>query len=167
MALPPNRHLARLRDKLRPWGWSALEWSGQEVATIFHIPAYKLGLMDQPRAINNIEALQTEYLTQALQTLIEAIEYELTAAFSLGAGLRVQLDVDALLRMDSATQAEFWGNLVAKGIAAPNEARAAFGLPPVAGGATPYLQQQNFGLAALAARDAAGPAPATTPPVGG
>lgn len=36
---------------------------------------------------------------------------------------------------------------------APNEARATVGLPPVVGGDTPYLQQQNFGLFALARRD--------------
>ena len=36
----------------------------------------------------------------------------------------------------------------------PNEARAEIGLQPVAGGDTPYLQQQNYSLAALAKRDA-------------
>jgi hypothetical protein len=37
-------------------------------------------------------------------------------------------------------------------------------LKPVKGGETPYLQQQNFSLAALDARDRANPAPATTTP---
>jgi phage portal protein BeeE len=36
----------------------------------------------------------------------------------------------------------------------PNEARAVVNLPPVAGGESPYLQQQNWPLAALADRPA-------------
>lgn len=36
----------------------------------------------------------------------------------------------------------------------PDEARAKFGLEPVDGGDTPYLQQQNFALSSLAKRDA-------------
>ena len=36
---------------------------------------------------------------------------------------------------------------------APNEARAGENLRPVAGGDSPYLQQQNYSLAALAKRD--------------
>ena len=38
-----------------------------------------------------------------------------------------------------------------------NEAPQVFGYGPVAGGDTPYMQQQNFSLAALAARDATQP----------
>jgi hypothetical protein len=50
---------------------------------------------------------------------------------------------------------------------APDEARKKyFGLGPVPGGATPYMQQQMFSLAALAERDANQPfaKPATPPP---
>ena len=50
----------------------------------------------------------------------------------------------------------------------PNEARAAENMQPVAGGDSPYLQQQNYSLAALAKRDAkpdpfAGAAPPKLP----
>ena len=49
---------------------------------------------------------------------------------------------------------------------APNEARAKLDLPPVAGGASPYLQQQNYSLAALDKRDSLDDPfkPATPPP---
>jgi phage portal protein BeeE len=36
----------------------------------------------------------------------------------------------------------------------PNEGRAMLDLKPVEGGESPYLQQQNYSLAALAKRDA-------------
>ena len=55
--------------------------------------------------------------------------------------------------MDSATNIKSWGELVNRGIATPNEARAEFALKPVAGGDSPYLQQQNYSLAALDKRD--------------
>jgi hypothetical protein len=49
---------------------------------------------------------------------------------------------------------KFWSEGTKGGIFSPDEARADFNLAPVPGGATPYLQQQNFSLAALAKRDA-------------
>ena len=53
---------------------------------------------------------------------------------------------------------------VKAGFLSPNEARRMFfNLPPVAGGESPYLQQQDFSLAALARRDAATPAPPSLP----
>ena len=58
---------------------------------------------------------------------------------------------------------------VGSAIYSPDEARQRVELPTVKGGASPYLQQQNFSLAALAERDAnqpfakPTPAPATTP----
>lgn len=42
---------------------------------------------------------------------------------------------------------------VSGGILAPNESRRRLNLPPVDGGDTPYLQQQNYSLAALDKRD--------------
>lgn len=39
------------------------------------------------------------------------------------------------------------------GIFSPNEARATLGLPPVVGGESPLMQQQNYSLSALAKRD--------------
>jgi hypothetical protein len=47
---------------------------------------------------------------------------------------------------------------IAGGVLTPNEARFKyFGLGPVEGGDTPYLQQQMYSLAALATRDPAAP----------
>ena len=54
---------------------------------------------------------------------------------------------------------------VGAGVMSPNEGRARFDLTPVDGGESPYLQQQNYSLAALAKRDAqADPFAPATPP---
>jgi hypothetical protein len=43
---------------------------------------------------------------------------------------------------------------VGAGIKSPDESRKRMNLPPVPGGKSPYMQQQNYSLAALAKRDA-------------
>jgi hypothetical protein len=59
---------------------------------------------------------------------------------------------------------------VQSGLVSPNEGRKKLNLGPVDGGDTPYLQQQNFSLAALDERDeqaplALPPAPEPAPAV--
>ena len=54
--------------------------------------------------------------------------------------------------MDSVTQMEVMDK--AKGIFSPNEMRRRFDLAAKPGGDSPYLQEQNFSLEALAKRDA-------------
>jgi hypothetical protein len=63
--------------------------------------------------------------------------------------------------MDSATLIDVQAKGVGSGLVAPNEGRRKLNLPPVKGGETPYLQQQNYSLAALDARDRAMPAPSS------
>ena len=74
------------------------------------------------------------------------------------------------MRMDTAARYDAKNKAVAGGWMAPNEARAGENLRPVAGGDSPYLQQQNYSLAALAKRDtkadpfATGPKPEPATP---
>ncbi|MFT3664635.1 phage portal protein [Piscinibacter sp.] len=127
--------------------------SDQQVARAFKVPAFLVGIGDAP-SYDNVQALWQQYYSQCLQAQIEAVETLLDRAMRLDPRVyRTEFDLDDLLRMDSATLAEVEGTLVQRGISAPNEARRKFGRGPVAGGETPYLQQQNFSLAALAKRD--------------
>ena len=83
------------------------------------------------------------------------VELLLDEGLALPVRLYTELDLDALLRMDTATKVKAAADLIGSGAWAPNEARARwFNLPAVEGGDSPYLQQQNFSLAALAKRDA-------------
>lgn len=130
-----------------------LKWGDEKVCSVFHVPPYMVGVGQAP-TYNNIEALNQQYYAQCLQVLIESLELCLVEGLGLKGRLGIEFDLDGLLRMDSATKMKMATEAVTGGIWSPNEGRARFNLRPVAGGETPYLQQQNYSLAALARRDA-------------
>ena len=144
-----------------------LRWTAEVVCSCFHVPAYMVGI-GPPPSMANIEALNQQYYTQCLQNLIENIEILLDEGLELPKPYGTEFDLDALLRMDTATQYKAIADGIGGGFLAPNEGRAKLDLRPVAGGDTPYMQQQNFSLAALDERDRskpfAKPTPAPTAP---
>ncbi|WP_347709580.1 phage portal protein, partial [Pseudomonas sp. 21_B] len=101
----------------------------------------------------NIGALEQSYYTDCLQAPIEELELCLDDGFEVPDGQGFDVDVRGLLRMDPAARYDAHSKAVGGGWMAPNEARAAENMPPVPGGDTPYLQQQNYSLGALAKRD--------------
>ena len=130
-----------------------LRWSAETVCSVFGVPAYKVGVGAQP-AYNNIESLDAQYYAQCLQIHIESIELCLDEGLALPQKYGTEFDLDALLRMDTATQIQTYAEGVKGGLLKPDEGRAKLGYRPVEGGNAVYLQQQNFSLAALAKRDA-------------
>ena len=143
-----------------------LRWTVEDVARCFRVPLHKIASGANP-TFNNVAAMNQDYYAQTLQTHIEAIEVLLDEGLELF-GVRdhtygVEFDLEGLLRMDPATRADVAQKQVGAGVLAPNEARLRENLPPVVGGETPYLQQQNYSLAALAARDATNPLAAPPP----
>ncbi len=130
-----------------------LKMSAETIATTYHIPLYKVGLGAMPTA-GNTQGLNLEYYAQALQGLIEDAESCLDEGLGLSAGLSTRFDIENLWRMDSLTQAQVLKEYVGAGIMAPNEARKSRNLGPKAGGDSPYMQEQNYSLEALAKRDA-------------
>lgn len=134
-----------------------LKYTAEQVAGIFHVPAYKIGAGPMP-AYGNIEGAKQTYYEDCLQELIECIELCLNEGLGLtttpGRWLRVQFDLDGLLRMDTKTKMEVVAAGVGAAVFAPNEGRKKFDLKPKKGGDSPYLQQQNYSLEALAKRDA-------------
>ena len=143
-----------------------LKWTADVVCSVFHVPPYKTGLAPMPTHVN-IQALNVEYYSQCLQSLIEAAELCMDEGLECPVGLGTEFDIENLLRMDSTTMMAVLKEGVGAAIIAPNEARARMDLAPVAGGDSPLAQQQNYSLAALAKRDAK-PDPfattSTTPP---
>jgi len=143
-----------------------LKWSAEVVCSVYHVPPYKVGVGALP-SYNNVQALNVEYYSQALQSHIEEIEELVDHALGIGWGesLGTEFDTDNLLRMDSTTLVTTIRDAVGAGVMAPNEGRAKLDLKPKQGGETPYLQQQNYSLAALAKRDAqADPFATAAPP---
>jgi len=132
-------------------------FSAQMICSAFGVPAFMVGVGGAP-TYNNIEALNQQYYSQCLQKFFEAIELLCDEGLGLtdivGKTYGTEFDLDDLLRMDTATLVESEKNAVGAGIKTPNEARHRLNLGPMQGGEAPYLQQQNFSLAALAKRDA-------------
>jgi HK97 family phage portal protein len=129
-----------------------LKMAAETICSTFHVPAYKVGVGPAPLN-NNVEALDQQYYSQCLQTLIESMELCLTEGIDIKPRA-AQLDLDGLLRMDQRTQMETLGIGVDKTIITPNDARKKLNYPAKPGGDALYKQQQNFSLEALAKRDA-------------
>ncbi len=150
-----------------------LKWNDLAIAGIFGVPAYKLNIGNVPIS-NNVQALNQLYYSDTLQPHIEDIELLLDEGLGLtkerSRTIGVEFDLDDLMRMDTAMLGKTVGELVKNGILKPDEARAKLGYDVVPGGDTPYLQHQNYSLAALAKRDAKddpfenAPEPSTKPP---
>lgn len=149
-----------------------LKWSSERICATYHVPPYKIGLGSMPAGLN-VQALNVEYYSQALQGLIESAEACLDEGLGLGIEgatkrLGVEFQVGDLLRMDALTQMEVIDK--GKNTLTPNEGRKRINLPPVPGGNAVYRQQQDFSLEALQKRDAqadpfaTAPAPAPPPP---
>lgn len=148
-----------------------LKWTVEDVARCFHVPLFKLGGPEPVRV--SVESLNQTYYSDCLQTLIESVEACLDEGLALPGGYYTEFDLDGLMRMDTATRYDTKSKAITGGWMSPNEARAAENMQPVAGGESPYLQQQNYSLAALAKRDAkadpfagAAPKPELTPAPG-
>lgn len=143
-----------------------LRWTVEDVARCFHVPLHMIGAGNPTFA--NIGALTQSYYTQTLQSLIESLELCLGEGLALPSRYGVEFDIETLLRMDASSRYDNITKAIGAGWMSPNEGRLSENLPPVVGGDTPYLQQQNWSLAQLDKRDInaapAGAAP-TNPPV--
>jgi len=150
-----------------------LKWTAETICACFHVPGYMVGIGPAP-PYTDIQSINLQYYTQALQNPIENLEVLLEEGLELKGAYSIEVDLDALARMDTKTQAATAVALVGGGIDTPNEGRARFNRKPKPGGDTPYLQAQMYSLAALNARDLAAaapssmtPTPTPTPPPGG
>ena len=131
-----------------------LKWTSENVCTAHHVPPYMIGVGTMP-TYNNIEALNQQYYSQALQSPIEALELLLDEGLEMTEKkLGTELDLDGLLRMDTVNKMAAAEKAIKSGMSPDEVRRRFFDLGKVKGGAQPYLQQQNFSLEALAKRDA-------------
>jgi HK97 family phage portal protein len=137
--------------------------SDAEIAKAFGMPMFILDTTKGAPYANN-EALIQVYHAECLQSPIQHIERSLESGLDLPSGLGIEFDVDALIWMDTPTRTKAASDAIGSGAMTPNEARQKyFGLGPVVGGDTPYLQQQYFSLRALAERDKSDPFAKPTP----
>jgi HK97 family phage portal protein len=133
-----------------------LNMTAKMVCSSFGVPTHMIGVSDPPTH-TNIEALNQQYYMQTIQKFFESIELLLDEGLGLadvpGHVYGTEFDKDDLYRMDTASMVDTMAKGVIGGIIKPNEARRKLGYGSVPGGDTPYLQQQNYSLAALNKRD--------------
>lgn len=147
-----------------------LKLTATDICATFHVPAYMVGAGQMPLN-NNVEALAQQYYSQCLQIHIESMEACLDEGLAMPSNYGTELDLDGLLRMDTATQMETLTKGVAGAVTTPNEARKKLNKKGLPGGDTVYMQQQNWSLEQLDKRDiiqdkpsvAAPPLPTNTP----
>ncbi len=127
-----------------------LNWGDLRICACFHVPPYMVGIGPAP-PYTDIQSINLQYYTQALQNPIENIETLLDEGleFPSTPEYHAEFDLDALLRMDTKTQVDNSVKGILGGLFAPNEERAAFDRKPVAGGNKVFMQQQQFPLEAL------------------
>jgi HK97 family phage portal protein len=119
------------------------------VCSAFGVPPFKINMGTIPAGMK-VGDMEMLYYNNALHTPIEEMEMCLDEGLGVdnisGQSRRTELDLEPLLRMDPATQADVQVKLVGGAIATPNEARYKFNLSPLTGGDTVYMQQQDFPL---------------------
>ncbi|EIT85916.1 phage-related putative head portal protein [Fictibacillus macauensis ZFHKF-1] len=111
------------------------------VASVYNLPAYMLGDTKGGGSGSGAESLQ--FVKETLLPIVTQYEQEfnrkmLTREQRLQ-GYYYKFNLKALLRADTATQAEAYFKGVRSGIYSPNEIRAWEELPPVTGGDMPFV----------------------------
>jgi HK97 family phage portal protein len=145
-----------------------LKWTAETICSVYHVPPYMIGAAEIPRGVQ-LEAMVQMYYSQCIQSLITNFETCLDEGLGLvtpinGTQYGTEFDIDDLIWMDTATKTAAAEKAIGAGAMSPDEARMRyFGLGPVEGGDTPYMQQQMFSLRALAQRDAEDPFSKPTP----
>jgi HK97 family phage portal protein len=143
-----------------------LKMSAETVCSCFHVPPFMIGV-GPPPPFANVEPMQQQYYSQAIQSLVVSCETSLDEGLGIaGTEFGTEFDIDDLIYMDTATKTKAAADSIGAGALSPNEARKKyFGVGSVKGGDTPYMQQQNYSLAALDERDKHAPfAPAPAAP---
>ena len=134
-----------------------LGWTAETICSVFHVPSFLIGVGELPRGVQ-LESLWQMYHSLCLQSLLTNFENVPRRgprpATGNGTQYGTEFDIDDLIWMDTATKTKAAADAIGAGAMSPDEARERyFGLGPVEGGDTPYMQQQMFSLKALAQRD--------------
>ncbi|MFN4076398.1 MAG: phage portal protein, partial [Cloacibacterium sp.] len=121
-----------------------LRYSDEQICQPFGIPPFKVGLGSIPSGLG-VDAINQLYYDDALQTHIHAMECLLTEGLN-AQPYKIDLDESVLMRMDAGKKADYHRTLTDGNIETINNARLHFNLPPLPGGDTIYMQQQDFPL---------------------
>lgn len=130
-----------------------LKWTSDAICAAFHMPPFMVGFSALP-ANSTVEMLTSLYYSMCLKKYVQQFEACMTEGLGLSGDKRASLDEDSLLRMDKSALYTMIAGGIRGGFLAPNEGRKMDNRPPIKGGDTVYLQEQDHSLQALAERDA-------------
>jgi len=121
------------------------QFAVEEVARVFRVPPSMIGL-NTPGAMSyaSVEHNAIQFTRYSLTPLIAAIEEAHNRLLPGDVFLRVNMD--GLLRGDSATQAQVFSTALQAGYMSVNEARGLMDLRPVDGGDTPRVPLANIAV---------------------
>jgi HK97 family phage portal protein len=139
-----------------------LNWTAVNICGCFHVPGYMVGI-GPPPPYTDIQSINLQYYTQALQNPIENLEILLLEGLELPRPYSVEFDLKALARMDRRTQIENATKAIAGSLSTINQERAEMDETPVKGGDAIWMQSQNWTLDQLLEREPPGTMPALPP----
>jgi HK97 family phage portal protein len=158
--------------KVQPWAVGGkdaataemLKLTKEHIALAFRVPLQILGIGGAP--YGSAELLMQSWIASGLGFCLNHVEEALGVLFQLKGqpDEYVEFDTAALLRSALKDRIDALAKGVQGGIYAPNEARNTEGLPDVAHGDEPRVQQQVVPLSAAGSIPAAPPAPPAAGP---
>jgi len=139
-----------------------MRYSDEQICQPFGIPPFKVGIGSIPSGLG-VDGINLLYYNDALQSPMQHMEDLLDEGLNIAKPLTVDMDTAPLLRMDEGKRAEVAVKMVGGGIETPNEGRARFNYPPLKGGDTVYMQQQDIPLDQAMLNKIPEPTPAPAP----
>ena len=123
-------------------------FSVEEICRIFGVPPHMVGHSEKSTSWGTGLEQQTLgfvkfSLRRRLKRIEQALEKQLLSKAERDAGVRIEFNLEGLLRGDSAGRSSFYQTMTQMGAMTINEVRALENLPPVPGGEVPRMQMQN------------------------
>lgn len=123
-------------------------FSVEEICRIFGVPPHMVGHSEKSTSWGTGIEQQTLgfvkfSLRRRLKRIEQALEKQLLSKAERDAGVRIEFNLEGLLRGDSAGRSSFYQTMTQMGAMTINEVRALENLPPVPGGEVPRMQMQN------------------------
>lgn len=123
-------------------------FSVEEICRMFGVPPFMVGHTEKSTSWGTgIEQQAIGFvrftLRRRLKRIEQALEKQLLSAAERASGVRIEFNLEGLLRGDSKSRAEFYASGLQNGWRTINEVRELENLPPVAGGEVPRMQMQN------------------------
>nr|WP_252192925.1 phage portal protein [Rhizobium sp. CSW-27] len=123
-------------------------FSVEEVCRFFGVPPFLIGHNEKssgyPTSLEQqVLTFQKFTLRRRLKRIEQALEKQLLTPADRANGITIEINLDGLLRGDSAARSRFYQVMTGIGAMTINEVRKLENMPPVDGGDVPRMQMQN------------------------